>query len=313
MCPRCDAYRVSGQWVQCGDTSIVEHVSQMVCDLLDPLFAPKIPATYEIQLLDEPERPVTRLKKVRVRVVANTEQFSFRQEEEIVIPITPTLCERCKRTSGGYYEALLQIRASTGKLSKHQENLVLAFIDEKLSTSTQPQTLLKITPTRGGIDIKFLSSRLCRSLAKALATKFGLLIGVSSKVTGRSRAGKTQSRESFVVRFPLYKVGDVLAHEKQVYRITGIRNGHYTLINLESEQRRVFSPKELVSIDWELLNDQVQDFMIISIDSDTLQLMSQQDYSIYDLPRPPFQVKVGDTLSAVSWNDRLRILPPEEV
>ncbi|MFX1475890.1 MAG: NMD3-related protein, partial [Promethearchaeota archaeon] len=52
MCPRCDAYRVSGQWVQCGDTSIDEHVFQMVCDLLDPLFAPKIPATYEIQLLD---------------------------------------------------------------------------------------------------------------------------------------------------------------------------------------------------------------------------------------------------------------------
>jgi nonsense-mediated mRNA decay protein 3 len=284
----------------------------MVCDLLDPLFTPKVPATYEIQILDEPERPATRMKRVRVRVVANTEQFSFQQEEVKTIPITPILCEQCKRTSGGYYEALLQIRASTGKLSKQQESLVLSFIDEKLTTSPRAHMPLKVSPTRGGIDIKFLSSRLCRSLAKALATEFGLLVGVSSKVTGRTRSGKTQSRESFVVRFPPFKVGDVIAHNNQIYRITGIHNGRYILINLESEQRRVFSPKELVSIDWELLNDQIHDFMIISIDRDTIQLMSQQDYSIYDLPTPSFQVEVGDTLSAVRWNDRLRILPAGE-
>ncbi len=308
MCPRCDSYRVSGRWVSCDDTPIDEHLFNMVCDLLDPLFTPKVTSTYEVQILDEIERPATRMKKINVKVIANAEQFSFQQEEVVTVPITPILCEQCKRVSGGYYEALLQVRASTGKLSKHQEEVVLSFIYERLTALSQSPTALKITPIRGGIDIKFISSRLCRSLAKALATQFGLLLSVSSKVTGRTRTGKTQSRESFALRFPPFQVGDVISHDNQIYRISGIHNGRYTLINLESEQRRVFSPKELVSIDWELLNDQVQGFIIISIEQDTIQLMSQQDYAIYDLPLPPFQVKVGDTLSAVKIRDYLRIL-----
>ncbi len=310
MCPRCDAYRLSGRWVSCDDTPFNEHLYNMVCSLLDPIFAPRTPASYEVEILDDPERPATRMKRICVRVVANAEQFTFQQETVVTVPITSLLCEQCKRISGGYFEALLQIRASTGKLPSHQEKIVLSFIDERLTASAQSQT--KIIPVRGGVDVKFLSSRFCRSLAKALAAQFGLLIGVSSKVTGRTRTGKTQSRESFVVRFPPFKVGDVIAHDNQIFRITGIHNGRYTLIDLESEQRRVFSPKGLVSIEWELLNDRIQNFMIISIGRDTLQLMSQQDYTIYDLPLPPFQVKVGDTLSVVKWNDRLRILQQDD-
>ncbi len=312
MCPRCDAYRVSGRWVQRGDTSIDEYLFNMVCDLLDPLFAPKMPATYEVHILHEQEQPATRLKQLRVKVIADAEQFTFQQEDIITVPVTSILCEQCKRTSGGYFEAILQIRASTGKLSSYQEEAVLSFIDERLTASAQSQPPLKITPTRGGIDIKFLSSRLCRSLAKALAAKFGLLVGVSSKVTGRTRTGKTQSRENFVVRFPPFQVGDVIAHEDQLYQITGIHNGRYALIDIESNQRRVFSPKELVGIDWELLNDRIHEFMIISVARDSFQLMSQHDYTIYDLPHPPFPIAVGNTLSAVKWNDRLCILPPDE-
>jgi NMD protein affecting ribosome stability and mRNA decay len=105
----------------------------------------------------------------------------------------------------------------------------------------------------------------------------------------------------------------VLAHNNQIFRITGIHNGRYTLVDLESEQRRVFSPKDLVSVEWESMNDRIQKYMVISIDRDSLQLMNQQDYSIYDLPLPPFQVQVGDTISAVQWNDRLRILSQEEI
>ena len=311
MCPRCDAYRVSGRWIPRGETALDEHLFNMICDLLDPLFAPKVPATFEVQILSDSESPAARLKQVQVRVIANAEDFTFQQEEQLTVPITTILCEQCKRTSGGYFEAILQIRASTGKLSEHQENTVLAFIDGWIASSTQSHLSLKVTPTRGGIDIKFHSSRMCRSLAKALTSEFGLLFGVSSKVTGRTRTGKTQSRENFVVRFPPFQIGDVIAYESRIYHIKSIHNGRYTITDLESEHRRVFSPKELISIDWEPMNDHIHEFMIISISRESFQLMNQQDYTIYDLPTPPFSIEVGEILRAVKWNDRLVILPPD--
>lgn len=312
VCPRCEAYWRSGKWVTRGDSTAEEHLYNMACDLLDPLITQSQPATYEVRILDKPEHPITRAKKIRVEVTAQAQKTTYTETKVISLPISSELCDTCKRVAGGYFEAVLQVRASTGKLTQEQEETIVTFLNDQLADLEAPSGTSKLTHSRGGIDIKFISSRLCRNLAKKMATRFGLLLGVSSKVVGRTRDGKTQTRQSHVVRYPPFTVGDVLAHEDRVYAVGGIRNGNYVLIDLESGQRRTYSPKELSLFEGKSLNDEVHEYQVISKTPELFQLMSQRDYTIYDIPVPPFSLDVGTTVRAVLWKNQPYFIPPTE-
>ena len=262
-----------------------------------------------MQLQGIPDGPFAKAKTIHVDVTAQAEEYSFEEQKVVTIPISPTLCNQCKQSAGGYFEAVIQIRSSAGKLSPSKAEEIVAFMNRRLVDSDLPPTSLQISDTRGGFDVKCINSRLGRTLAKDLAEHFGLTHKVSSKVVGRTREGKNLRRDTYSLRFPLYQVGDVIIFKDGPFLITGLRNGRYILSNLETEHRETLSPKELSEIEAEFLNDEIQTFQIISVEDDIVQLMSQEDYSIYDLPRPEQPLVIGSMVSAIEWNNRLVILP----
>lgn len=312
MCPRCEAYFSSGQWVTRGDRTIEEHLHNMACDLLDPLLKPTQPATFEISILDELEQSIAKLKKIRVEVTAKANNTKYQETKTVTIPISPALCETCKRTAGGYFEAVLQVRTSKGKLTQEQEEAIASFLNDQLADLEAPPGAIKLSHLRGGIDFKFISSRLCQSLAKQLASRFGLLLGISSKVVGRTRDGRTQTRLSLVLRFPPFKVGDVLVHNNRLYLVEGIHSGNYVLVDLQSGNKRSYSPKELSVFEGRSLNNEVKEYQVISKTGEFFQLMSLPDYTIYDIPFPPFPLEVGTTIHAILWKNRPHLFPPTD-
>ena len=312
VCPRCDSYWNGRSWVLRGEAPIDDHLNRMACNSLEPLFDSKQPATYEVHVVDQPEGPITRSKKLRVEVVSRARECPYEERKILELPVTSALCERCRRSSGGYFEAVLQIRTAAGKLAPRQQESILVFIDQYLAALPTPCEPVKILETRGGIDIKFISGHLARRLAKELATRFGLILGVSSKVAGRSRDGETLRRESYALRFPLLQVGDVFARQDTPYAIISVHNGRYVLVDLESGRRTAVPPKELAAFETVTLSDQVGEYQVISQTPEFIQLMSQIDYSVYDLPKPLFTVKVGATIRAIAWKSRLLPIPESQ-
>jgi nonsense-mediated mRNA decay protein 3 len=309
VCPRCDSYWNGRSWVPRGDAPLDEYLTSLACDLLDPLFNSKQPATYEARVRDHPEGPIARTKKLRVEVASRARACAYEETKVLELPVTSALCNRCRRSSSGYFEAVLQIRTTSGKLTPEQQDAVLTFLDQCLEALAPPGEPVKIMETRGGIDLKFISGHLARRIAKDLATKFGLISGVSSKVAGRGREGEPLHRESYVLRFPLLRVGDVFVKDDAPYAVMNVHNGRYVLVDLDSGRRTAVAPKELAAIEAVNLSDQVADYQVISETPEFIQLMSQTDYAIYDLPRPPFPVKVGTTIRAIAWKNRPLPIP----
>ncbi len=308
ICSRCHAYYLGRQWVHQGHQSEEAHLYDLVCGLLDPLFSPSQPATFDVQVPELPVEPLAKAKEIQAQITATAKEYPYEEQQVLSIPITSTLCIQCKQTAGGYFEATLQIRSATGKLTPEHGDQIAEYLSNRLTNSELPPSALKFSETRGGFDVKCISSRFCRSLAKGLSEQFGLTLRVSSKVAGRTREGKTLHRDTYSLRFPLYQVGDVISYKQGPYMITGLRNGKYILTNLESEQRQTLSPKDLSEIDAELLNDEVHTFQVISVEGDMVQLMSQEDYSIYDLPRPTQKLVIGTMISVLEWKNRLILL-----
>jgi nonsense-mediated mRNA decay protein 3 len=312
ICPRCQAYYNRGKWTRLGEHSHEKHLFNMVCDLLDPLFSPSQPASFDVQLHELPADVSSKLKAVQVAVTAKANDFPYEEQQVLTIPVTQDLCDQCKQTAGGYFEAVLQIRSSSGKLDPEQGDQIVTYLNQRLIENDAAPSSLKFEDTRGGFNAKCTSGRLCRSLAKSLAEKFGLIATISSKVAGRTRDGKTLRRDTYLLRFPPYQVQDVIAYKQQPFVITGLRNGRYVLTNPISDQRETLSPKELAEIDAELLNDEIEIFQVISIEGEVSQLMNQTDYSIFDLPHPRRELQVGTMVRAIEWDNQLVLLPDTE-
>jgi nonsense-mediated mRNA decay protein 3 len=312
ICSRCQAYYVGGQWVHLTNQTLEDHLFELICSLLDPLFSPSQPASFEIQLQDLPEGPIAKAKELHVDVTARAKDHDYTEHKVVTIPITTTLCSQCRQSAGGYFEAVLQIRTTSGKITPEQIDQMVDFINQRLLDQNLPAASLKLSETRGGFDIKCMTSRLGRTLAKDLAEHFGLLHKVSSKVVGRTREGKNLRRDTYSLRFPLYQVGDVISYKEGPFMITGLRNGRYILTNLESPHRETLSPKELSEIDTELLNDKIHTLQVISVETDLVQLMDQENYTMYDIPRPETPLAVGTMVSAIEWKDHMVLLPKDD-
>jgi len=312
VCPRCKAYYTSGRWIQQGDASKADHLYSMVCDLLDPLFAPSEPATFEVELADQPPDNLAKAKSINVNVTALIHSLGYQETGIVTIPVYPVLCPQCRRTAGGYFEATIQVRTSAGRLPPEQAERIFTHLRQRMEDQDIPSSALKVRETRGGFDVKCVSGRFCRGLAKNLANTFGLIYGVSSKVAGRTRDGKTLRRDTYVLRFPPFQVGDVFIFKDQPHMISSLRNGRYTLVSLISQSRHTLSPKDLLDIDAISLNDELHTFQVISVVDGVYQLMDQQDFTLYDLLHPNIDLVQGSMVTALEWKDGLVLLPDLE-
>jgi nonsense-mediated mRNA decay protein 3 len=284
----------------------------MVCDLLDPLFAPSEPATFEVKLADPPPEPLAKAKNIKVNVTATISSLRHQETGTITIPVNPVLCTQCRQTAGGYFEAIIQVRTSAGRLTPEQAESIFTHLTHRMEDYDIPGSALKVKETRGGFDVKCVSGRICKSLAKNLADTFGLVLGISSKVAGRSREGKPLRRDTYILRFPPFQVGDVFIYKESPHVISSLRNGRYTLTNLVSQSRQALSPKELMEIDAVPLNDELHTFQVISEVDGVYQLMDQHDFTMYDLPNPGVDLVQGSLVMALEWDDRLVLLPEIE-
>jgi nonsense-mediated mRNA decay protein 3 len=312
VCPRCKAYYSSGRWIQQKDTSKADHLYSMVCDLLDPLFAPSEPATFEVELADHPPKNLAKAKTITVNVTAMIHSLRYQETGTVTIPVNPVLCTQCRQMAGGYFEAIIQVRTSAGRLTPEQAESIFAQLTQRLEDQDIPSSVLKIKETRGGFDVKCTSGHICKRLAKNLANTFGLVLGISSKVAGRTREGKTLRRDTYVLRFPPFQVGDVFIFKDQPHTISSLRNGRYTLTNLVSQSRLKLSPKDLMEIDAIALTDELHTFQVISEVDGVYQLMDQKDFTIYDLPNPGVDLTQGSMVTALEWENRLVLLPEHE-
>ena len=313
VCPRCEAYYTRGRWIQQGNASKAEHLHSMVCDLLDPLFTPSEPATFEVELADPPLDKLAKTKTIPVNVTASIDSLRYRETGTVTISVHPVLCSQCRQTAGGYFEATIQVRTSAGRLTPEQADRIFTHLSQRMEDQDIPGSALKVKETRGGFDVKCVSGRFCKVVAKSLADTFGLVFGVSSKVAGRTRDGKPLRRDTYILRFPPFQVGDVFIFKDQPHMISSLRNGRYTLVSLISQSRHTLSPKDLMDIDAVSLNDELHRFQVISVVEGVYQLMDQQDFTLYDLPQPGVDLVQGSMVTGLEWEDRLVLLPePEE-
>ncbi|MFN7990627.1 MAG: NMD3-related protein [Candidatus Micrarchaeia archaeon] len=165
QCVRCGRMRFRGDWTAYNERKVSEYIiSKCRGDFQD--------ASYNHQY-----QTASFLVK----------EGSARIEKMIPLDIRKTICPQCSRISGGYFEAIIQLRGDRKKMDR----LADAFI-ERLGKKT---FISKTEEKDGGIDIYIGNSK----AVVAMMGDLGLKVLMTKKLVGRDQ-GKRLYRTTFLLR-----------------------------------------------------------------------------------------------------------------
>ncbi len=168
VCKRCGRMRVKGEWVRYDRKAIEEHV------------AGKAKGEFgEVRYDSRTHEMIFTVKK-------GDESAEIRKPfnyEEVVI-----ICPDCSRISGGYFEAIIQLRGNEKKVAKYSKMLVKMLTRDTFITKSEER--------HGGVDL-FVGRT--KSVLAVMA-ELRLRTKITRKLMG-TREGKRYYRTAFAIRF----------------------------------------------------------------------------------------------------------------
>ena len=110
------------------------------------------------------------------------------EEHEIIIKIKKIVCQDCSRRTGGYYEAIIQLRGKTTE--------AMDFIDDNIIRENQT---FRVEKVKNGLDIYLADKKFANRLTNDVKKKFNAKIKKNYKLVTRKK-GKDIYRSVMLVR-----------------------------------------------------------------------------------------------------------------
>ena len=165
-CTRCGNMKMRGEWTAFSEAKIKNLI-------LDKCKGDFESAEYDM----DRQVVVFRLKHTDATI-----------EKPVALDIRKTICLQCSRISGGYFEAIIQLRGNRQKVEKSAEMLI-----KRAETKT---FIAKTDDKEEGIDIYLGSSK----VVVGLMAELGVRALITKKLIGREQ-GKRLYRTTFLIRF----------------------------------------------------------------------------------------------------------------
>ncbi|MDI3541287.1 MAG: ribosomal export protein [Candidatus Methanomethylophilaceae archaeon] len=301
-CTGCEEYRIGRQWL---DGGAEEMAAEAAISHLQAI------ADAEVKALGSSvERQDDRNMLVKIEAEMLIDDHEVRAEAETVVRIKNTVCQRCSRRSGNYYEAVLQLRASGKALDGDLKETMLQRVMEKVDAAAvgdRQVFISKVEEMHGGLDIYLSSMSLSKSIAHELVNEFGAEMKESSSLVGR-KGGENVYRATHLVRLPPYKLNDILDYEGTPHQLVGINRNSAKLLSLRNFQFINVRLPELQKMKVFGSEKEIAETVVIARYEREIQVLHPINYSTVSLRTPP-GYRSGDTARVFLLDDELFLVP----
>ncbi len=248
---------------------------------------------------------------VTVRSTCSVMGYEAEDEASTIVRIKNTVCRRCSRQLGSYYESILQIRTGSGKLSPEEREETLAMVENSVARQAQTNRQLFITKMEivtGGVDVYLSSMSLGKSLTRELGDAFCADTKESPKLVGQTADGQDMYRITYLVRLPEYHVGDVVVFQGHHCKLVRVSSGGGRVIDLGDFRERAVRRADMTEIKLYEKASDLKEATVVSRSGSEIQVLHPDNYSTVDL-RVPEGAEIGDSVRVVSIDDALYYVP----
>jgi nonsense-mediated mRNA decay protein 3 len=302
-CTNCEEFFAGGKWVAAETRDAVEDCAVAV---LAAIPEAKILSVGTVsQELD----PMNRLVTMEVDTdVAGTVSAST---VSTTVRIKNTVCKRCSRQLGNYYEATLQIRSSGRTLDDAVRDKIVRRVRHDIETAARNNRglfITKVTEVAGGIDILLSSISMGRTLARDLADSYGGEYKESSKLVGMTEEGNEMHRLTYLVRLPEYNVGDIIRSGGELCRLNWVGKNGGKVTRLRDFREMTVRRSDMDSVRTVLTEKDLKEATVVSRSAGEIQVVHPANYSTVDI-RVPADAEIGETVKVAYIDDDLLYVP----
>jgi len=292
ICSACGAHFHRSRWEDVGN---IEDVVLKAVE--DALLIHNEAGDVEVYL--EPREITPYMYMVRAEVDAVVREEPVHAEAETEVRIQRSACDMCSRESGGYFEAIIQIRAA-GRFPTEEENKRSMTIARESMESMRKKGdrlafISEEVEQKGGIDLYMGSMNASRQVCRLINSELGGNFSESPTLVGM-KDGKNLYRITFAVRLPEFGPGDVIRFRGKVIQIksSGKKvNG----TSLEDGSRFISTPEELKSAEKiGNIGDAVLT-VLVSIEDNAILVLDPETYETVAIKKPmSFNAEAGSEI-----------------
>ncbi len=297
-CPRCEFFKIRGRWK---DIPFEDALVEAVYNSL------RVIPEFEVE--DVFISPLARgeVGKYVVRLEGSLDGEFISVEKVVEVRVRREVCKRCSREAGGYYESIVQIRADSREISEEELEVVRGIIERVLERERENQKafISKIVERREGIDYYFGDRNIGKKISRLIADELGGKIIESKKIHTR-RDGQDVYRFTYAVRLPAYRKGDVVEENGKICVVTSQKLGK--AVSLDSgETVNLRNPKLIAR------KREVRESIVVNCDEFVVEVLHPITQEVVQAVKPKIDLKPGDTVFVVEYNDSVYVIPKELV
>lgn len=303
ICPRCSSYKYKNTWVQESfDDILNRHIK-------DGFSINRELKNVQIQTrCKEQDRVIACM----VFISGTLESQTITEQHPLTIRIRHNTCEVCSREAGGYYEAIVQIRAEQRKFTNAElrtlrsavENMVVQFQE----SGKRGLFITDIDEKREGLDFFLSEKGTAFSIAKKIQDQYGGDFKQSA-----SSAGMKDSRQvyrmTYLVRIPAYRKGDFFSFDNSFFLIVSLHENKVRAIELSAGVEKVIDGKEIKPSRIYGGTELIREMIVVSQSKNEIQLMDPKTYTTVEIRKPKTASIDAAMVKTVKLDDILFLVP----
>ncbi|MDR1690672.1 MAG: hypothetical protein LBR42_02355 [Candidatus Methanoplasma sp.] len=303
ICANCGDIGYGERWVTKDLQEAIEDAA------VDSLSAIKEAKVIDVKVSSSEQEPSTHV--VVVDSTLNIDGCIAEDTSATIVRLKNTVCKRCSRQLGNYYEAILQIRAGSKDVSQRTMREALRKAENIVDNQSVSNRQLFITKTeevQGGIDVYLSSISLGKAIAKDLSDSYCAETKEASKLVGKTSDGQDMYRVTYLVRLPDFHVGDVIQFEERYFKLNRVSGNGAKVIDLMNFRERAVKRSDTPSFKVHERSEDLKEATVISKGQKEVQVLDPMNYSAVDISIPE-GAEVGDTVKVARIDDALYYVP----
>ena len=200
-----------------------------------------------VEISLEEENRLDRVLHIRVNASGRSHNILPSHEESYPVEVrfSHGTCDTCGMMSGGYYNAILQIRANNRSLTEYEEEKINTIVIQRTVEAYGKDVKAFITSAskdRYGLDFRIGSERLCRRIADEIERTFLADKKVNYKLVGQ-KGGKDQYRTTILLRLHKFVSGDFIRVATKPCQIQSMNKSGISCYDLTESSTFTINPK----------------------------------------------------------------------
>jgi nonsense-mediated mRNA decay protein 3 len=239
-------------------------------------------------------------------------------EETVVVPvkISRGTCDRCGRIAGGYYNAIVQVRAVGRTPTPEERNRAVeiaeAYIADRESAGDRNAFITEVEEVDDGVDIRISTTQMGQGVATRITRELGGSVESYPTLVTEDSDGNEVYRVTYAVRLPEFTPGDVIDPDDGdgpvlVRSVSGNLKG--VRLTTGEDYEAPFDDEEATARKVATRDDAVETTVVAVEDDHAVQVLDPETYAAETISRPEFFDPDAETTPVVKTRSGLFVLP----